>query len=243
MTGRSDDPDSPSLEERLSRMEERLADAPAPPQPALDRILRLLPLFTLGNLLMALPALLISFAVAYFSFVQAEATRKMQVAEVWPRVLFDTANALDDGTPRLALSLANQGVGPALIRAVEIRHAGRPQTSLDALLTACCNSPQDWTLMVEDVNETILRPGQEVSFAILQPGLVPPETYRAFDRARFGLGVRVCYCSVFDDCWIARETGADPEPVASCPADWVRFGHMRRGPQPVPAYSSSSMSQ
>ena len=41
--------------------------------------------------------------------------------------------------------------------------------------------------------------------------------WEAFDRERFKVGVRVCYCSVLEDCWVSTTDRADePVAVASC---------------------------
>ena len=31
--------------------------------------------------------------------------------------------------------------------------------------------------------------------------------------------IRLCYCSVYDDCWLAELGGGEPESVKACPAD------------------------
>lgn len=216
----------PGIEDRLARVENALArrDAGEPQGNLLNRALKYLPLFAMSNLFVAAPAFLISIAVAYFTFVQAEATQKMQVASVWPRVDYVTSNRTQDGTPRITLSLVNKGVGPALVRGMEIRYRDQPHSSLAGLLKACCSeNPEDLSFSLGSINGEVLRPGEEAMFAQIDPAGVTPEVWERFNRERLNLKFRICYCSVFDDCWVAGWDSAEPRTVKRCPADWVQY--------------------
>lgn len=196
----------------------------------LSRLLRLLPLVAAANAVLAVPALVISVGVAYFAFVQAEATDKMQVASVWPRVTYATSNQDGDGTERITLSLVNKGVGPALIRGMEIRYRGKAYTGFRQLIDACCARPDDrLSLGIGSINGEVLRPGEEMMFALMEPDGTPPAAYRRFATERGELAVRICYCSVFDDCWVDDWRRAEPVPVAQCPADWVQYSGFPQG--------------
>lgn len=229
-------PDSPrdpsgDLDARLARIEAAL-DAPqsdAGLQKALPRLLRLLPLVAAANAVLAVPALIISVGVAYFAFVQAEATDKMQVASVWPRVTYVTSNQDEDGTRRITLSLINKGVGPAVIRGMELRYRGKAYTGFRELLDACCAQPGDMSAIgIGSINGEVLRPGEEMMFALLEPEGTDAETYDRFNIERRELQIGVCYCSVFDDCWVEDWKRSEPRPVAQCPADWVQYSGFPR---------------
>ncbi len=76
--------ESEDYETRLAALEKRAerTDGTRESSSVLARLLRYLPLLAFGNLLVAAPALIISVAVAYFAFEQAEATKKMQIGSV-----------------------------------------------------------------------------------------------------------------------------------------------------------------
>lgn len=215
-----------ALEARLERLEER----PGTPGPVFGRLLRYLPILALGNMLVAAPALLVSLAVAYFAFQQADATQKMQIATVWPNIAYDTGNLSDDGEPEISFNVANRGVGPARIRGMELSYEGRAFTDITSLLRACCVEPgQKIAVVMSSVNGEVLRPGDEVPFVRVAPDGLAPAAYRRFDEARLRVRARICYCSVFDDCWIEDSKSVAIEPVASCPVDWIQFGFPRDG--------------
>ena len=80
---------------------------PAAPQLSTDRLL-------------AFSAVFLSLAALVVSIFQTAILREQQRASVWPRLQVDR-NAIDSN---YLLTLTNGGVGPALIRAYGLRHAG-----------------------------------------------------------------------------------------------------------------------
>ncbi len=115
--------------------------APSPdPSPAVvgARLLGYLPLITIAHFLIGLPALIASLALAWFAFVQADATQKMQTGGVMPFVTFGTSNGDEEGNQDIALTLTNNGVGPAILGPVEIRYEGKPITTPLDLIRTCC---------------------------------------------------------------------------------------------------------
>ena len=105
----------------------------AAPEPAVSataaaevgsRFLRYLPLITIAHFLIGLPALIASLALAWFAFVQADATQKMQTGGAMPFVTFGTSNADKEGKPDISLSLTNNGFGPAILGPLEMRYDG-----------------------------------------------------------------------------------------------------------------------
>jgi hypothetical protein len=230
MTGQQPDNPESDLEARLNRLERAAAGRAG--SRALDRLLRYVPLLAVGNLLVSGPAILISVGVAYFTFIQAEATRKMQIAGVWPHVTAGSGNRSPDGAALMSVSLANQGVGPALVRGMEVRYRGTAYPGPHDLLRACCvDGGGAIKLVTSPANGEVLRPGDESVLFAFAPDDVPPGAFERFDQARHGLRIRVCYCSVFDDCWVSDRSGLDPAPVDQCPTDWLQYGF----PQSAPA--------
>lgn len=212
---------------RLAALEARIADIEQaePRSPKVDRILRYLPFVAFGNMFLAVPAVLISLAVAYFAFQQAKATEKMQIAAVWPIVGYDTGNLSEDGEPLLTMNLSNSGVGPARIRGMEVSYEGRAYREIRDLVRDCCAERGDTiALVMSAINGEVLKAGEDLSFVQLAPGQTTPRVYERFEATRLSIRVRACYCSVFDDCWIEDSASVAQVAVATCPVDWVQFG-------------------
>src|SRR5689334_7916025 len=138
-----------------------MEEAPQPPPPPADRPLLRSLLRT--EILITLPTLVISLALAYFSFVQADASRKMQRTETWPYVSYGTDNSSPDVKDEISLSLANDGVGPARLEEVELLYDNKPMRDPLELVTTCCAAEakavaRNLTYTTDRV-DGVLRPG------------------------------------------------------------------------------------
>ncbi|WP_353217088.1 hypothetical protein [Sandarakinorhabdus sp.] len=197
---------------------DRLADTPA-----LRRIARWLPFAMMGHFIVGVPALLISLVVAYGTFVQAGATQRMQQAAAWPFVAYQTGNYTADGQRLVNLSLTNNGLGPAIIGAVEVSFRGRALRSPVDLLTACCGyrEGQAMQLRTSAIVNVALRPGEELMFMSLPAVTANAGMVDRLDAVREQIKVRACYCSIFDDCWTIEGPQVKPRPVKACPTNWT----------------------
>ena len=207
------------------QLRERVALLERPEPSELTRFLRYLPVLAIGNLLFAVPAMLISVAVAYFAFEQAEATKKIQVSSVWPNVSYDFSNISEDGKREISMLATNRGVGPARIAAMEVSYLGEAYRDIRSLMRACCvDKGGSIGVVVQNINGEVIAPGEEIDFVHLTPELSGEQTYARFNKLRPVLRVRLCYCSVFDECWIEDSRATSVQPVAICPEDWTQFG-------------------
>src|SRR5436309_4525519 len=134
---------------------------------------------------------------AYTAYVQRQQVR----AAVWPILEFDSSN-----TPDIHFTLANKGVGPAIIRHVIVMVDGQPV--------------RNWREAVE----RILGPGylaseSDMSFHVFAAGESrtvftprdPENNPLNFDKSnplwvkmikeRLRVSVEIFYCSTLDECW------------------------------------------
>lgn len=214
----------------MSDMPNREA-APEPARPAPDaaavgtRLLRYLPLITIAHFLIGLPALIASLALAYFAFVQADATQKMQTGGVMPFVTFGTSNGDEEGNQDIALTLTNNGVGPAILGPIEIRYEGEPVSTPIDLLEACCTETGARPLRFSTSPSTGIaaRPGETIKFISFPRTPASEKIWQRFNKERWKLKVRACYCSIFNDCWIIEGMQGLPKPVKQCPANWSLY--------------------
>ena len=139
----------------------------------------------------------------------ADANTRMVDANSWPFVQFDSHNADEKGNPDLRLVLTNDGIGPARIETFELWWNGMPMASARALLRACClttpaetEEAKTTTMSFGIAAPRILRAGEHEDFYSmpLSPGDKEPWSKLNAERAK--ITARVCYCSVFDQCWV-----------------------------------------
>lgn len=201
------------------------AASPATPVEVGSRLLRYLPFITIAHFVIGLPALIASLALAYFAFVQADATQKMQTGGAMPFVTIGSSNVDDTGKPDISLSLTNNGVGPAILGPIEIRYRGKPVASPTELLEACCTdrSATGLSFATSPSTGVAIRPGESLRFIGLPRTPANEATWQRFQHERWRLSIRSCYCSIFNDCWIAEGMQGIPRPVKQCPADWSLY--------------------
>lgn len=204
-------------------------EAGEPVEPGTDRPRRRLGSLLSAQILVTLPTLVISLALAYFSFVQADASRKMQRTETWPYVSYTTDNTSIEAKDEISFSLSNDGVGPARLEEMEFVYGGRPMRDPRQFVIDCCAGDQHVVFTSGQVGG-VLRPGEKRDFIRLAKTKPNAAIWERMNDERWKVVVRTCYCSIFDDCWVfdSRKTG--PDPVKACPADWTKFEERPNAP-------------
>jgi hypothetical protein len=157
----------------------------------------------------------------------AEANARLVAANSWPFLEYGTDNTGPNGERTIQLRVMNDGVGPAKVESFEIWWGERPVANPEELLKACC-SAGDASATMTGVNEglispRILRAGQSESFLTME--LRPENTVRwqRLNSERMNLKLRICYCSVFDECWTSGLKTTRAERVAECPKPAVPY--------------------
>lgn len=178
------------------------ADMPHPPEPRGPR--------RDWNALAAVIAALIGLLALTVSGYTAWLQRQQVRAEVWPYLQPGISPS------QQVMSLENKGVGPAIIRGVQLFVDGRPQRNwpetFDALgLHDLRNQPPS------TINGVVLAPGD----VIQQMGIKDPARFTRFYAQYDRIQLLICYCSALDECWRYDERNEDRgrrrEAVAQCP--------------------------
>ncbi len=150
--------------------------------------------------LVAATALFVSLSTLAVYIYQAKVMKEQQHVSVWPYLEWYSGNVSD-----FHVTVKNKGVGPALIRKVEMTVDGKPVRSATELVTAV-RGP-NWTLpgiINSSLEDRVLAPGEEIS-PILIPDVTAGRAFEA-DLRKHAFRLRVTYCSVYGDCWITDGT-------------------------------------
>jgi hypothetical protein len=177
-------------------------------------------------------------AISLWIAIDTERTNRQLVAEAaWPFVQMYTSGGSDSQQP-LSLNVANAGIGPAKIETIELFWQRKPyQTSVE-LLKDCCayktghsdpSQAQDSPLRTSEIAGTVLRAGDMVS--IVRYVLTPDNaaTWGALRSQRFKISFRLCYCSVFNECWLTElrplsdKQDLNPSSIKICPRPEVAY--------------------
>lgn len=149
----------------------------------------------------------------------ADANARLVKASSWP---FMGAH-MGVNENAIVLGVANEGVGPAKVRWVQVTYDGRPARSTLDLLARCCgltpNGHVDYAFSL--LTNTVVRAGDSVDMITLKREPLNAQIYEPLRRNALRVGFRICYCSVFDECFISNGMSLDTRPVDRCvaPAD------------------------
>ena len=143
---------------------------------------------------------------AYTAHVQRQQVR----AAVWPILEFDSSNG------PIRFTLANKGVGPAIIKHVSVKVDDQPV--------------KNWAEVLEKILGPGYHPGEEsdMSGRVFSAGEsmnvftphgeannpIPFEKsnplWAKLNTGRSRVTVEICYCSTLDECWTLRAGGSTP---------------------------------
>jgi hypothetical protein len=151
-------------------------------------------------------ALLAVSVAGYTAYMQRQQVR----AAVWPILEFDTSNG-----PNIYFSVANKGVGPAIIRHVIVRVDGQPVKNWNEMLDKFLG-PGKHRFSESDITGHVFAPNETMTAFIPHD----PEGNALTDRSnplwvelnkdRGRVSVEICYSSTLGDSWTLRAPGLTP---------------------------------
>jgi hypothetical protein len=163
-------------------------------------------------------AIIFSVLAVIVSFYQARIAEKQAHASVWPYLSIGY-NLYDGGpSPGFAFTVDNPGLGPAVIESVVVLLDGVPRKGWSEV-TAALGIKPPFLHTVSSVHGHVLPPSvnRETTIEAIHISSIPEAKvlYRANDR----ITISICYCSVYDECWIAQFRKTHPERVSGCSAN------------------------
>ena len=144
--------------------------------------------------------------------------RKQQQASVWPHLEFQRSFRGVSGSERLDINLRNSGIGPAKIELIEFFLDGAALRNWDEARGPFTGADANIYSHI-GVSGRVMRPDDEFAILSLMASEIDPQSIIAIrdavDQGR--LAGRICYCSVFEECWLLVSETREPEPVRRCP--------------------------
>jgi hypothetical protein len=166
---------------------------------------------------------LVMSVVSIFIAINANHTQeRILAASVWPSLLFGTSNISQEGSAQISLDLLNRGTGPARVRWAEVLYDGIPVHDSEALLAQCCGqspaSQDKLQLFASGIQHRVVGADEWVTLLRVPKPESATTAWESLNQERHQVQLRLCYCSVLDDCWLLDSDRDDPRPVRQCPA-------------------------
>lgn len=183
------------------------------------------------DFMIAVCALVTSIASIYLTVVQGDDMQRLVQAQSWPFLGMSTGNTRTSQVSGeqeavITLELENLGVGPAKVQTLEVWYEGKPVTNSYELMRACCMEGPDnarvpgtkeTPMLTSPASNRVLRAGQTITLLQWAKPAVDTQAWDRFNKARFRIKHKVCYCSVFDECWTSDLETTAAVPVKACP--------------------------
>jgi hypothetical protein len=156
------------------------------------------------------------FVSGYTAYVQRQQVR----AAVWPILEFSTSNE-----PVIRFTLANKGVGPAIIRHVAVTVDGQPARNWPEILQKLLG-PGAHRMSQTTIHGRVLAAGETVEVLIPHDDENHPLAFEkggplftALDNERRRIAVDICYCSTLGECWTLHSgsDGSSTTETRTCP--------------------------
>ncbi|WP_421789283.1 hypothetical protein [Hyphobacterium sp.] len=166
----------------------------------------------------AIGAMVVGLAALYVAWDQSRVMRAQQHGAVVPALQIDAFTNTDDGILSVGLRVANNGVGPAMIEHVRVLRDGETVDQIDAMFDSFPAEQLDRSWVT--LTGRVVAPGELViPISVAWPGeAVNAESIAALFSEWDRWETEICYCSVFDRCWIATVQVRERRQVHSCPA-------------------------
>jgi hypothetical protein len=190
-----------------------------------------------SDTLIAAAALFVSAVSLWIGIRTEKANEQLVAASTWPYLLVESSNANPDGAKVIHMDVTNSGVGPAKVETFEVFWNGTPYPSADRMIGDCCGfrfrdpeAVKRTPILQGGVEGTVIRAGETRNFLTLPRTDDDAQIWSVLNLARQRMTYRICYCSVFDECWIGTFGGIlplakqlRPERVKVCPAPRMAF--------------------
>ena len=194
------------------------------------------------EIIVAVSVVVISVCTLFVALYQGHVMQRTLQAQVLPVLQYGDTNYDEDRREWvMQFLLTNTGLGPAEVRWFQHRWQGINLDEPADLMVACClpenvsseNGPRyvqsvfatgHMRIFFDSFGGRFFAPQEKVTFIRFprpDPSLSQEayDIWIALDDVRHQIEMDVCYCSVFEDCWMASFPAQTREPVNECPVE------------------------
>ena len=164
--------------------------------------------------IMSVSAIVAAIAAVLVAAYEARINREYQRISVWPRI--QQSNSFVPGEPYRRI-VSNVGVGPALIRSVQVSVDGVPRRTWGEIVKALLGKPAPDHVYTSLNAGAVVLPTKDVTVLQIPAG---EEAQLFSDQTETPrLSIQICYSSLYGESWLSDSRESQPRAVASCQPD------------------------
>mgnify|MGYP001812905274 FL=1 len=171
---------------------------------------------TFWQTMLSVAGIVIAVVALYAALAESAAVRQQTAAAVWPFVQLMVENYETDDAAGFSFGFTNAGVGPAKMQDVRLSVDGNVTRNWSELV-ASVDGNVGAAINRNFISDRVLRPDETVIVFSTDDVDLARKLAGAISKPRGAL--TFCYCSIFDECWLAdsRKSLQAPELVEACP--------------------------
>jgi hypothetical protein len=174
----------------------------------------------LGSLL----AVLVSVVALGLGAYQTRLMQSQARAGVWPYLSIGYTYSSNVDKDAFIWTVNNNGVGPAKVEYVTLKLDDKPMKRWSDAFAALGLNSSTLSMANSTLDGEVIPPNTNRETTIQPIKLNEREAAKVFKLAEHRFQMDVCYCSVYDECWIAHWQKSRVDPVARCEvAELLRF--------------------
>jgi len=158
---------------------------------------------------LSISALVTAVVAVWIAVVEQRSNREYQRLSVEPYI--ELANTNRDGYERL---LTNSGLGPARVQTVEVKIDGKDVSNWRQAIKILASKEPSYITTGGLWNGRQIQAGETITLVHLTDKEIVP----AFHRNVHKMKMKICYCSMYKECWI-KENSKLPVEVTQCPSN------------------------
>ncbi|MCB2096883.1 MAG: hypothetical protein KDE05_04560 [Parvularculaceae bacterium] len=174
---------------------------------------------SVAQTVLAIIGFFVGVIALYAAMNEADAVRKQQQASVWPHIRVRDLNIGVVGQERFDIIVGNRGIGPAVVKYVQVVIDGEEQTNWYDVIKPLAGDERIG-ISHEPILGAVISPNEDITVVSVESKYASPEIVAGFrDLVRSERSnLIICYCSVFDDCWRVNVRANEKAGVDTCPA-------------------------
>jgi hypothetical protein len=149
-----------------------------------------------AEMITALSAVFIGVVALIIGAYQAKVSSDQRAASVWPYL--EVSRYIIQGE-QYGFTMINKGVGPALIKQMEVLVDGKPMKGWSTAIRTMINEDINIKSIYSSTNKSVIAVQESRKMVDVKD----KQTIQKIQAADDNIAIKVCYCSIFKDCWIA----------------------------------------
>lgn len=151
------------------------------------------------GILIGLVAIVINVITVSVYMYQAQIMQSQQHASAWPYLEWLTSY----NEEQCYIEIANNGIGPAIIKDVQVRLGGKPMATMDTLFMNLIGTSQ-FPHLTSTVQNRVLPAGKSIKIFQINNEMWAGKVFMAMQENQFEL--EICYESIYGDSWTCKGT-------------------------------------